>query len=89
MKAHRWLYWLSFGMTVTIACFLFCFNTLVRKVPWNLILVVVFTIFVSYLLASICIFQPIDSILIAAALTFAMFSGLTLFAFCVCLIFSI
>jgi FtsH-binding integral membrane protein len=81
MKTHSWLYWLAFAMTLTIIFFLFCFNLLVRKVPWNFIMLFLFTVFESYMVASICIFQDIEDVLIASVLTFAMFFGLTVFAF--------
>ena len=81
MKSHTWLFWVAFGITITIMLFLFGCNILVRKVPWNFIILIIFTTFESYLVASICIFQEPQNILIAAVLTFGMFLGLTILAF--------
>ncbi len=81
MKSHTWLFWVAFAITITIMLFLFGCNVLVRKVPWNFIILIIFTTFESYLVASICIFQEPQNILIAAVLTFGMFLGLTILAF--------
>jgi FtsH-binding integral membrane protein len=81
MASHTWLFWVAFAVSITIMLFLFGCNILVRKVPWNFIILIIFTVFESYLIASICIFQKPENILIAACLTFAMFCGLTILAF--------
>lgn len=82
MKANQWLFWFCLVLTITIACFLFCFNALVVKVPWNFITVGLFTIFNSYFVSGICLWQPVETVLIAAVMTLGMFLGLTLLSFC-------
>jgi FtsH-binding integral membrane protein len=81
MKANQWLLWLSIAFIVATAMFLFCFNSLVRKVPQNYILLFVFTVFNSYMISALCIFAEPENILIAGVLTFAVFFGLTVIAF--------
>jgi len=56
MKEHKWLYWTAFAGTFTLIMFLFCFNFLVRKVPWNYLILFVFTLFDTYMIGSISIF---------------------------------
>lgn len=81
MRKNTWLYWLSLVMTLVIVLFLFCFHSLVVKVPYNYIIIFLFTLFNSYLLSAICRYQPAETVFIAGVLTLGMFTGLTLFAF--------
>ena len=77
MSSHSWLFWTCLGITLTLCIVLFCFSKVARKVPLNYISLFVFTILTSYLLASICIFQSPDNVMIAAALTLTVFVSLT------------
>ena len=86
MKGHTYLFWIALAVTLTLMFFLFGCNILVRKVPWNYIVLVIFTVFESYLVASVCIWQQPEYILIAAVMTLGMFFGLTLLAFFVLLL---
>ena len=81
MIKRIWLFWLSFGVTIAILIGLFCFHKVARTVPINYILLFTYTLFESYMVASISIFYPPESIAIAAVLTFSIFIGLTVFAF--------
>ena len=69
------------GLTILIVLFLFCFNFLVRKVPWNYGILFLFTFSNSYTVAGISIFQDPENVLIAGAITFGMFFGLSVLAF--------
>ncbi len=75
------LYWTCLAVTCTICIALFCFNQIARRYPLNYIVLLVFTIGSSYILAGICIFQTPENVLIAAAMTFTVFLALTVFAF--------
>mmetsp|Transcript_21250 Transcript_21250/g.15559 ORF Transcript_21250/g.15559 Transcript_21250/m.15559 type:complete len:146 (+) Transcript_21250:447-884(+) len=81
MKDHKWMFWLSFSCTFTLIMFLFCFNFLVRKVPWNYLVLFAFTLFDTYMIASISIFHNPEDVLIAGVVTVGMFFGLSLVAF--------
>lgn len=81
MNANRWLFWTSLGVTLALCIILFCFSKVARKVPINYISLFTFTVLTSYLLASICIFQEAENVMIAAALTFTVFVSLTILTF--------
>lgn len=57
-----------------------CFRKLARNVPWNYILLFVFTITESYIVSYIASKYSTSTVLIAAGLTTAMVVGLTLYA---------
>lgn len=80
MFSNTWLYWVSFGITFAVLISLMCCHKVARKVPINYILLFIFTVFESYMVASISIFYAVESILIAVTLTAGLFTGLTLFA---------
>ncbi|TNV79123.1 hypothetical protein FGO68_gene6422 [Halteria grandinella] len=71
MKTTRWLFWVCIGVTLFLCFAMFCFSHIARMVPLNYVI----------LLASICIYQTVDNVLIAAALTFTVFFALTIFTF--------
>lgn len=81
MKAYRWIFWASLGITLGLCIALFCFNTLAKKVPINYITLFIFTVMSAYVLASICTFQDPINVMIAAALTMAVFISLTTLTF--------
>ena len=81
MKKTKWLFWTSFGLTVAIAFTLFCFHKVAKRVPINYILLFVFGLSSSYMVASITTYQPTINVIIAASLTWSLFLGLTAFAF--------
>jgi FtsH-binding integral membrane protein len=81
MKTYRWIFWATLGVTLALCISLFCFNKLAKKVPLNYITLFVFTVMSSYLLAAICIFQDPQNVMIAAALTMAVFLSLTTLTF--------
>lgn len=77
---NRWLFWLSFVVTIVLTFTLICFSKVAKTIPINYILLFAYTIFETYLVAAISIYTPPENVLIAAALTFAVFVGLTCFA---------
>lgn len=79
MKSSKWLFWTCIGITVFLCFAMFCFSNIARMVPINYALLLVFTCATSYLLASICIYQSVENVLIATALTFTVFFALTVF----------
>ena len=64
-------------LMISIFC---CRKTCARKVPINYILLITFTVVWSYAVAGCCKFFAVEKILIAAAMTLAMFVGLTVYA---------
>lgn len=86
MKTTRWLFWTSLGVTLSFCIALFCFNVVARKFPINYIVLSLFTLTSTYMLAAISAFQDPENVLIAAALTFAVFFGLTILTFFVLIV---
>ena len=81
MTNNKWIFWFSLALTFLLSISLFCGHHLARKFPINFILLAMFTLSTTYLIASICIFQEPETVLIAAALTLSVFTALTLFTF--------
>jgi FtsH-binding integral membrane protein len=87
MKGHKWLFWTSLGFTLGLSMAMFCFNKLAKRVPINYITLAVFTFFSSYMIAGISIFQDSENVIIAMALTLAVFFSLTVLTFFVPFLF--
>lgn len=81
MIEERWLFWTSVGLTIGFAMAFYCFNKLAKRVPINYICLTIFTVCSTYMIAAISSYQPAENVLIASALTFAMFIGLTVLTF--------
>lgn len=80
MSDNRWLFWACLGCFFALSITIFCFSKLLKHVPFNYIALALFTLFSTYMVASICIFQDPENVLIAAALTFTIFIGLTMYS---------
>ena len=65
------------GLSIVI----FCGYKLMRKAPFNYMILFLYTIVTSVLVASISAFVQPKYVMIAAIMTFGMFLGLTIFAF--------
>lgn len=81
MFTSRWLFWTSLGLTFFFGGLLTCFNNWTRRVPLNYIALMCFTICTSYTIGGITMYSNSENVLIATALTFTVFMGLTLFTF--------
>lgn len=81
MRNNRWLFWTCVGLTIGLSIAMFCFNRIARKVPINYICLFLFTLFSTYMIASICSYQSAEVVLIASALTVTVFIGLTTLTF--------
>ena len=79
MRTYNWIFWAVLGVTCILCFSLFCFTFLARIVPLNYIALLIFTMGTSYVIAGICIYQAPETVLIAGALTFSIFFGLTVF----------
>ena len=83
MKDHIYLHFVAIVVGIALLCAIHCCKNNARIVPRNYILLGLFTICWSYMVAGFAgQFEP-EIVFMAAALTFAMFIGLTLFA-CFC-----
>uniref|UniRef100_A0A7S3CV81 Uncharacterized protein n=2 Tax=Palpitomonas bilix TaxID=652834 RepID=A0A7S3CV81_9EUKA len=82
MNNNIWVFWTSFALTIVTMCILFCVR---QKHPANLIMLFVFTIFESITVAAVVATyantnEGRRAVVIAAAVTLALFVSLTIFA---------
>eukprot|EP00347_Sterkiella_histriomuscorum_P008860 403343467 len=81
MRRERGLYWACVAITIALALGIFCLNKVARKVPINYICLGLYTLFNTYTIAAISSWQDPELVLIATALTFGIFFGLTVLTF--------
>jgi len=81
MRSHRWLFWTSFALMIVLSIAISCFNKIARAVPINYICLLLFTIFTSYFIGSICAYIDAEIVLLAAILTMTVFFALTFLTF--------
>jgi len=74
------LLWVTIGLTIILSIALTCFVKLQRTHPWNIILLALFTLCESYLIAFICIHYQIFTIVTAFGVTVLIVFLLTIFA---------
>ena len=76
MKDNKWIFWVSFALTMMILFSMLWFYQILRISPCNYIILFLFTCFYSGMITSItCLFEP-ESVLVSAILTLVMFVGL-------------
>jgi FtsH-binding integral membrane protein len=71
----------SAGGTVAIICYISCNPAVMKKVPTNYIILLVFTVLESVLVGVICCAYQTQSVVLAFGVTMAIFLGLTAYAF--------
>merc|ERR1712096_296212 len=81
MYDNFWCFWVALVVMIFTMCTIACSRTAAKSVPTNYILLLVFTLSESFMVAFICTFYNPETVMIAACLTMAMFFGLTLYAF--------
>ena len=81
LKKKRWILWVAFGILIGLSIVIFCGYKLMRKVPLNYIILFLYTIVASVMVATIAIFYDPKLVLVAAIMTLGMFVALTIFAF--------
>ena len=80
VQNNAWLYWICFICTLVVMIPLICCKGVARKVPTNYILLGLFTICESYLVATIASFYKPQSVFLAAVYATTLFIILTLYA---------
>lgn len=78
---NSWLLWMFIIGTFVIMLVLACCESVARKHPINIILLMVFTVLESFLVGVISSVYKIDTVIIAIGITAAVVVALTLFAF--------
>ena len=74
------LFWIALGLSLVILIPLACFKNVARKVPTNYILLFLWTLCESYMLATAVTFYDPQVVMLAGFLTFAVTAALTLSA---------
>lgn len=81
-KENMWLYFVCLAITVGIMYALICFQSIARTVPTNYIMLGIFTLCESYIVATIASMYDPTSVFLAAVYAVGLFSVLTLYACC-------
>lgn len=81
VRAHPEMVWISFGVIIVVMIILVCCGETRRKSPMNFILLFLFTLAESFVLAANATFYDADAVAMAVGITAAVCLGLTLFAF--------
>jgi len=76
-----WLFWTSIGLSILVIIPLICFKELSRRVPLNYILMTVWTVCESILVATCCSLYDPEIVIMAGILTAAVTISLTIYAF--------
>ncbi len=80
MRQNLWLVYVCAFLTIVLTYALVCYRKVARTVPINFILLFIFTLCESYIVAFITSMYEPQTVLIATALTAAIVIGLTLYA---------
>ena len=80
-QSNVWMLYLIMIGTMIIMFVLICFESVARKHPINLIILIIFTVLESFLVGAICSTYSSDTVLIAIGITLVVVVGLTIFAF--------
>ncbi|RNA43099.1 lifeguard 1-like, partial [Brachionus plicatilis] len=79
--SNSWILWVALGCTLAIMIVLVCCESVSRKYPINIILLMVFTVFESILVGAISAVYSINTVFIALGITSVVVIALTIFAF--------
>ncbi len=79
-EENVWLLCISMFLYITTNYALFCYPSVARNYPINYVLLFIFTISFSYVVAFICAMSPPHNVIIAAGLTALMTISLTIYA---------
>ncbi len=82
VRANEPLVWVALLLMIVPLCILFCSKNASRKVPYNYILLLLFTICLSYTVMFAASKYDSKSVLMAAVITAGMVGSLTLYSMC-------
>ncbi|XP_054168152.1 protein lifeguard 1-like [Oppia nitens] len=81
VRQNTWLYWVSYVVFFSLYITLMCCKGPRRNYPTNFILLTLFTIALSFMVAMLCSFHNLTSVLIAAGITAVCCTAVTVFSF--------
>ncbi|XP_071771942.2 protein lifeguard 3-like [Centroberyx gerrardi] len=75
------IYWASFGVYVVVYCIVICFKETRRRYPWNLLLLSIFTLALSYMTGTIASYYDTKAVFLAIGITAVVCVAVTIFSF--------
>uniref|UniRef100_UPI00398E9B56 protein lifeguard 3-like n=1 Tax=Pristiophorus japonicus TaxID=55135 RepID=UPI00398E9B56 len=81
VRANSAVYWAAYGVFIVIYFVLVCCEGPRRKFPWNVILLAVFTLAMSYLTGTIASYYSTKSVFLCLGITALVCLGVTIFCF--------
>lgn len=78
LQENIWFYFISLAISIALLCAMVCVKKVARTVPYNYIILFVFTFFESVMIATISSFYNAESVFLAAVMTFVLFGTMTL-----------
>jgi len=80
VRSHSWFYWISYGVFFVTYLLLVCIPAVRRSFPGNFICLLIFTLALSYMTASLSSYYDTKIVLIAMAITAGVTLAISLFA---------
>jgi FtsH-binding integral membrane protein len=81
MNDHIWVFWTAFGLSIFFIILLSCFVEIRRRVPWNYIFLIIFTIMESIVLGYISSVYSWESVIMAMGICAVVCIALIVFSF--------
>ncbi|CAL8343132.1 unnamed protein product [Boreogadus saida] len=79
--AYPALYWASFGIYFVVYCVLICCKEARRRFPWNFVLLIIFTLAMSYMTGTIASYYDTKAVFLAIGITTIVCLAVTIFCF--------
>jgi len=80
VQANSWFYWISYAVFIVSYIVLICIPAVRRAYPWNFVCLMIFTLALSYMAATISSYYGTTIVLYALAITAAVSLAISLFA---------
>jgi len=72
--------WISIALTLILSIIIYCFQSFVRRVPHGYICLAVYTVCEAYIVSFLCAFSDPVNVMMAAIMTVALTTALTVYA---------
>lgn len=80
MLHHRWIYIFTTVSALVLLCVMYCFKSVTRQLPYNYLLLTLFTLLKGVSLSAVCAFYDPFAVFLAAFSTFCLSFSLTVYA---------
>lgn len=81
LKNHFYIFYIAAGVALIVLFLSWCMRKELKKVPWNYILLFLWTISVAYMVMTACAYYDKEIVITAMGLTAAVSVGLTVYTF--------